>query len=568
MNATRPRSARLLLILPIIVFGFWPRLAQAQSLGLSVDPTDSPLIIRGKLSGQTASFFGNIRLTASGLAATDLQLLAPDLQLDSDPSVIIDRSNISIPAGTNLNVGQPRDVRVTVTNIVRPGTYRPLPPQQSIRLIAFNQDNSATLDIPVEVRIDATPMVALSGASPNLQLVRCVFPVLDCLLAPWFGGREAVSSGTFALDNRTLARVEPVLPPTVLMHGEKTGTIVGGDALEVNVPQALAANAVSSVSIVAHPDKLRPDHYTGSILLNLQGTDDRLTISSDVSVRDGPVWPLVMVLVGIAFGRIARQMQSPEAVTQLKLMPRYYQLDEAANNVTDPDARRWVFEQLQAIKARIDTATDTEDVLTQAVNLLDARIELLASLDGLDAQLAALNLAALRTTVLPLLDQARKAIYDGDDAQAQQLRTNVQQQIAAAQRDASMGPSASDQQTAQVLASVGGWLARAGTKLAEAIAVPQREALDAGSRTLATILAFLAGADLNSADIRFWLFRPLLFVLLLVVLTLLGMHALYVNAGATFGANGAYDYLGLVLWGLSADIAQRTLQNLPVPTPK
>jgi hypothetical protein len=35
-----------------------------------------------------------------------------------------------------------------------------------------------------------------------------------------------------------------------------------------------------------------------------------------------------------------------------------------------------------------------------------------------------------------------------------------------------------------------------------------------------------------------------------------------VNAGATFGVNGLYDYLGLFLWGLSADIANQGLRKL------
>ncbi len=44
---------------------------------------------------------------------------------------------------------------------------------------------------------------------------------------------------------------------------------------------------------------------------------------------------------------------------------------------------------------------------------------------------------------------------------------------------------------------------------------------------------------------------------------LLGLQTLYVNSGATFGVGGLYDYLGLFLWGVTADVAQRTLLNLP-----
>ncbi len=78
-------------------------------------------------------------------------------------------------------------------------------------------------------------------------------------------------------------------------------------------------------------------------------------------------------------------------------------------------------------------------------------------------------------------------------------------------------------------------------------------------------MAALSGTEVVGAELRYWLVRPLLFLILLIGLALLGLQALYVNAGSTFGAAGLYDYLGLFLWGLSADVAQRTLQNLQMP---
>ena len=50
-------------------------------------------------------------------------------------------------------------------------------------------------------------------------------------------------------------------------------------------------------------------------------------------------------------------------------------------------------------------------------------------------------------------------------------------------------------------------------------------------------------------------------------LALLGLKALYIDAGTTFGSEGLYDYLGLFLWGISADGVQRTLQQVQSPRP-
>src|SRR6185312_1230359 len=45
-------------------------------------------------------------------------------------------------------------------------------------------------------------------------------------------------------------------------------------------------------------------------------------------------------------------------------------------------------------------------------------------------------------------------------------------------------------------------------------------------------------------------------------LLIVGYQTLYVQQGTAFGSNGIFDYVSLVLWGLSADVASRTLGNL------
>jgi hypothetical protein len=79
---------------------------------------------------------------------------------------------------------------------------------------------------------------------------------------------------------------------------------------------------------------------------------------------------------------------------------------------------------------------------------------------------------------------------------------------------------------------------------------------------LAGLLGFLAGEYVQSAKVKYWLFRPLLFVTLLIVLVAIGLQTLYAN-NPSFGSAGLYDYLGIILWGLGADVAQATLQSLP-----
>lgn len=58
------------------------------------------------------------------------------------------------------------------------------------------------------------------------------------------------------------------------------------------------------------------------------------------------------------------------------------------------------------------------------------------------------------------------------------------------------------------------------------------------------------------------LLSKLIPILLLIGLLYVGLETLYINSATTFGANPFQDYLGLILWGLSTDVAGRTLSDL------
>ena len=74
----------------------------------------------------------------------------------------------------------------------------------------------------------------------------------------------------------------------------------------------------------------------------------------------------------------------------------------------------------------------------------------------------------------------------------------------------------------------------------------------------------LTGLSLNiraAGGIMLWL-RGLLYICLIIILIFVGMDKFYISEGAYFGAKPFNDYFGIIIWGLSADIASRTLENL------
>jgi hypothetical protein len=526
-------------------------LARAAGPTLSVDPDDTPLVIRGTLAEKSATFSGNVRLTATGGDAETLQLLPSDLPHTTAPGVVIDRSQVAIPAGISLSDGQPRDVTVTVSNVKRPGTY-----SGEVKFLLPGQAEAEALVIPLELQVDAQPSVVPVEASLAVQVTRCQ-AFFDCALAAWLLPASMLrEQWPVQLNNQTPVPVE-VTEGMVLLRGDRTGRTPGTNEVSLDVPHTLPANQIEAVNLAVRRSDLSPDRYQGLLRFTLAGADTPAEVKIDLDVRDGPFWPLVVILLGIIAGRLARGMETEAARLQLKLYPRYAQQKAAATAVQDPAGTAFLEKQLDAFKQKLDAGQDTEEALTQALEKLEAQIDFLASLEELERQLAGQSLDALKAELTPQIKGARQALLEGKNSEAERLRRQVETRLRQAQEDGTMG------RAADIFNNLLKTFRASGDRLAATQALPPAER-PGGARWgwLARLLAALAGGRIIKAEVRFWLLRPLFFLLLLALLALLGLQTLYINAGATFGAAGLYDYLGLFLWGLTADVAQRTLQNV------
>jgi hypothetical protein len=540
-----------------------PGAAGASPPVLEVDPGDNPLAIYGKLDGQTTAFGGNVRLTVTGSDVKELLLLSSGMKRVGDDSVIIDRSNVTVPSGISLTDGQPRDVRVTVNNVTRPGEYA-----GSLKFVLPGQSEKNAVEIGLKLRIEAKPRVQPVFPNMTFQLVRCRSQIpFDCRLATWLLSGSAISNDWVVyFDNQTLSPVD-ITDATVVMRGEKTGHAVGPGEIEVShdpnqpsaLPHSLPAAKVEPITMTIHRDQLSADRYQGTLRFKVKGSDDPVTINADLNLRDGPVVAVLIVLVGIIIGRLARGMSTPEAQKQIRFLPRLYQLDASVHSVQNAKAREYLGGQIQDARERIRSAKETEEVLSQVLDKLKGRIEFLIALERLEDDLAK-GLAALKPELQPKIEDARSALIAGQTEEAERLRKEVNAGLQRAQQDGSAksAPDQIESARKSFSASAARWFA------AENVLATAK----AGGKHLGwlvKVMATLSGTEMVGAQVRYWLVRPLLFLVLLVALALLGLQTLYVNAGSTFGAAGLYDYLGLFLWGLSADVVQRTLQNLQVP---
>lgn len=508
---------------------------------ITVAPADTPLIIQGRLDGQTSSFSGSLRLTASGGDVAELRLLASDLQHSDQPERQIDRSQITISAGTGLSVGQPRDLVVTVNNVTYPGLYT-----GDLQFFLPGQGETAVLTIPLELHLTARPDVVPVTPQLAIQVVGCHY-WLDCRLATWFLPRSVTQDEWQVwLDNRT---VQPVAVTTgvAVLTGRQTGSTAHAGDVTMSLPHTLSAGQVEPLLLRLNRQQLAPDSYEGTLRLTVADLAEPLSIPLRLDVRQGPLWALLVLVLGIFLGRLARDMETPAAQTQVKLMPAYNRLRAKATALQDNEARTDALNQLTAFRQRLESGQETEEVLAALLDAIEARLQFFAGLEQLAADLP----DALQERLAPKFAAARQAVIEGRQADADRVYTEIKQDLDKAADDGTMG--------------VGAELVAFRAKMTEfnegAARLWTAVQTKASSRWY-WLLAFISGIRLT-ARTRYWVVRPILWLLLLVLLALLGMQALYVNAGTTFGAAGVYDYLALLLWGLTADVASRGLSSLP-----
>ncbi len=520
--------------------------ASSQESTLTVDPRDDPLVLRGVVDDETTTLSGFVRLTARGAGNAELQLLASDLILDGDPATVVARHRVSIPDGIRLSDAQPRDVRISVDHLTTPGHYRG---ELELRLAGHD----ATLILAIELELGAKPDVIAVDRSRSIQVVRCGTP-LTCGLASRLLPRGVVQDRwQVHLENRTALPVE-VEEATMVIRGDHTGYTVGRE-VKVETPHLLPATRIEPIELTIDRRNLSPDRYRGDLRFHLADGEAPVIVHLDLEVRDGPLAALLVLLFGILVGRLVRRMETPESRMQVKLLPRYYQLQTAAAAIVDSAAFGYVSREMARFKDTLAEGRGSEEALTRELARIEARIELFKSLEELGRRLQDAGLDALRAEIEPLIEEGRRALLEERIADAETLRSKVETRLRQAREDGTMGPAA------DLLAGVVGALRASGSKMTESEGSPPSP----GGRRwnwLARWLAATSGAGRIGVEVRFWLVRPMLWLALLVSLILLGLQTLYVKAGTTFGAAGFYDYLGLFLWGLSADVVQRSLQNL------
>jgi hypothetical protein len=536
----------LVLILALAVLMSGSALAQG-GVRIEVDPNDTPLNIVGWLD-EANSFTGNLRLTARGGNVTAFTFLPSDLKREGSDEVI-GRQNVTLVGDAALTADVPKDFQVTVSGLKLPGTY-----QGKIEILLPGQNRSDAVTINLKVTAKARPaLTPLAGTDQiRLKLVNCS---LDCWLAQMLlPASTLLNQWQLQFDNAVQANVN-VLDNQVILRGERTGYQLTQSALALpQSQQSIPAGKGGALPLTLNRSNMPPDHYTGSIYLTLEGRPERLILPVDLNVRGGPFWPLVLLLMGIVLGRLVKYMQERgkplasglEAVNKL----------QALINKAPAQDQQVVAPMLDAVRQLV--YREKLENLQPALSAIEGRLDTLQKLRTIEASLKGKEQHPIANKVLDKISQIRQLLAQEQDDKVNALMTEVKGLLAELITTSLMGPDnkpdpaivRAKEEADQV-------------KVTTPPGLPPILPIGKWLKGFQDALIFLSGlSDEIRAEATLWLVRPLLYLVLLVGLLAVGIGTLYVDNGLTFGANPLADYMGLILWGLSADVASRTLSNL------
>lgn len=315
--------------------------------------------------------------------------------------------------------------------------------------------------------------------------------------------------------------------------------------------KSLPANQISSLILNFNRSKMPPDQYIGAVHLTLADQRNRLILPIDLSVRSGPLMPLLVLLFGIVLGRLIKYMEKrgePQAVALQEV--NRLEADVALANPEDQKilvgmvakTRKLVFrEQIEPAKTNATAIRNRLDVLDKLRSIeirLEARVEPLPE-DVIEDAIA-------------IIAQARSRIAQEDDAKAKELLDQVSELL-----DTVGIRGGEESEINETVRAASANLEHNLENPPVLIKEPSR-----WERFRRFLITLSGVSDQIRAEATYWVVRPVLSLILLAGLSLVGINTLYVQNGATFGATPFPDYLGLILWGLSADVASRSLSSL------
>lgn len=392
-----------------------------------------------------------------------------------------------------------------------------------------------------------------------------------CALTELFAPETRATNYAFQVKNLSPASIDmnvrfaalgvaSALPPLQLIAG--TGKEEqASPALEMkDVPPNGTAILYATV---ANSGTLSPGTYTGSLEFtatpsSVRGVKEYLVgerandgtyvlrnavqydVSSTVSVKSSVLGALLAVLLGVVAGRVVATLSMAGFDQKLHYFPLFQELSKAIRDFPDGPFRSsleiFLNEAWDAVLAggNAQVSEDSFAKLGKQVTLASGFFSLMEEVKDLPDEQRKL---AVETTKKALAQLANRS---PDFEQVIKLRAELLQILE---------EHPSSDFDAMHFRAMEGQLKRWGP-------APQSR--------LANGLALLAGTGTAGVGLYYRYLRPIMYMVLLLVLVIYGLWQNYSTGAdaATFGVQGISEYAALFLWGISADIVNKTFQQI------
>jgi hypothetical protein len=420
------------------------------------------------------------------------------------------------------------------------------------------------LQSPVMAETEVPVLLPLNGNGKeqiNLKLVNCnKLLVIDCALAKLLlPGGAFMEQYDLRLENPTNSDIKITNSLVYADGSNSNGNFQLSNQVTkentnppfvLDITEPLSANKIQSLHIKLNSSAMYPDQYSGAAILTL-GQKNRLSFPIILSVRSGPLLPLFVLFLGVVLGRLLKYMQE-RGEPQAKALQELYRLQSdikaARLEIADEESLLKMAKEVETLIIR-----EKLDIAPAEIKSIYDRMEILGQLKSLEEKIN----ANAQSPELPDVDtltidirEARSSIAQKDDARAKELLVRIREKINAVSTKSAaedIGVKGVNQLLSEVTTATG--------KIGSAPLVLTKKSI---SNFKMFMITFSGVSDQIRAEATFWIVRPILSVTLLIGLSFVGMGSLYVEK-PTFGANPFADYLGLIIWGMSADFASRKL---------
>jgi hypothetical protein len=445
----------------------------------------------------------------------------------------IERSNIRLAQESSLPANIPTNILITLTGLVRPGLY-----EGFVTLRAADELPSKGEKIKLRITLRQKPTLLFVPPLPTWNTFSCDLAA-SCWLGEILTGESRTKS--VGVDNQTQASVT-VRQTSLELRGDITGSILTGSDLALE-PRSLTLdpNKMGTIEARILERALKPDKYQGPLRVTVVDLEKPAATTITMTVRHGPLMALVLLIIGIFVGRLSQVVNSAQFQAQERRLEVLRVLQEAAGSIRRSDSRFLLRREIDDINLKMRLSQSSSEV-DDALKKLSMKIELLAQVDALQGEAEKLAEPNVGQKAQQLERAAVKAVSVGKLEEAQNFIKEIEGLVS----EAAAGSEYFFATPIPVLPLM---------LQATPVAVPRKG--------LEQLLLVLSGVQPVDASFAIWrIVKPALYLILLISLVLIGLYTLYVK-NSTFGSDLLFDYVGVFIWGVSADIAQRTLQNLP-----